>query len=56
MRPRGSEGYPERGKHEVGKCTRIMVFISTTRAAILMRREVTVIRDALHRTLWHRHA
>ena len=24
--------------HEVGKCTRIMVFISTTRAAILMRR------------------
>jgi len=24
--------------HEVGKCTRIIVFISTTRAAILMRR------------------
>ena len=28
--------------HEVGKCTRIIVFISTTRAAILMRRRRNV--------------
>ena len=28
--------------HEVGKCTRMIVFISTTRAAILMRRRRSV--------------
>ena len=41
MRPRAKRRISCAG-HEVGKCTRIMVFISTTRAAILMRRRRNV--------------
>ena len=41
MRPRAKRRISCTGQ-EVGKCTRIIVFISTTRAAILMRRRRNV--------------
>ena len=44
--------------HDVGRCTRIIVFISTTRAAILIRRRRKRVElgDAPHRALRRRDA